>query len=261
MQNNSYIFDGTFEGFLTVFYQICQDGQPPAGIMDESYIQKDLFSVNLNIATDNEKAAQVWEECRKRLSRNSLHSILFCFLSSRNDFYLALYNYLALGWKYGKKLSPYQAHPYVRLVHKVAQEVGFEIHRFKGLLRFQEMKTGHLYAPYSPDHNITYALSKHFQFRLRIEKWVIHDVGRNVAVFWDSEKLRDIDLDPQFAKASKTKDLQQWNASDESIYQDLWQTFFDTVAISSRENPKLQRQFLPQRYWNYLTEKKNRSVD
>jgi probable DNA metabolism protein len=95
---------------------------------------------------------------------------------------------------------------------------------------------------------------------LRNEQWVIHDVNRNAAVFWDSEKLVDIDLDPEFAKAAKNKDIQKWNALDEKHYQDLWQTFFDTVAITSRENPKLQRQFMPKRYWNYLTEKSNSQI-
>jgi hypothetical protein len=147
MQANSYIFDGTFEGFLTVFSQICQDGQAPAGIMDKSQKQGDLFSLNLKVSSDSEKASQVWEECRKRLSRNSLNSILYCFLSSRNDFYMALYNYIALGWKHGKNLAAYQANQDVRFVHKVSQEVGLEIHRFTGLLRFPGNENRDIYMP------------------------------------------------------------------------------------------------------------------
>ncbi|MDR2407664.1 MAG: DUF4130 domain-containing protein, partial [Bacteroidales bacterium] len=44
-------------------------------------------------------------------------------------------------------------------------------------------------------------------------------------------------------------------AAQESRYQELWKTFWRAVAIQERKNPKLQRQFMPKRYWKYLIEK------
>lgn len=255
MNNNIYIFDGSLAGFFTVFYHICQEGKVPADIINESHAQTDLFAVNIKVITDEEKAFQIWEQCRKLMSRNSLINILFCFLRDDHDFYNSLYNYCSLAWKYGRKLSNYQAHPDVCYIHKIGREVGHEIHRFKGILRFQEMKTGHLYAPFTPDYNITQALGHHFKNRLRGEKWVIHDVKRDLAIFWDGKSIQAIDMDPEFTSSARKNELAGWNSNSEILYQDLWQTFFDAVAIESRINPKLQRQFLPQRYWNYLTEK------
>lgn len=241
---------------MTVFDQICRVGQAPAGILHESAGQGDLFSTSLKITADTEVAARVWQQWRKIMSGSSLTNILFCFLRDDHDFYNHLYNYCSLAWQYGKKLSSYQAHPDVKYIHKIGREVGHEIHRFKGILRFQEMKTGHLYAPFTPDHNITFSLSRHFQARLQGEKWVIHDLKRDIAVFWDGNKLQAIDMDSEFAESAKKNNFKEWNADCETVYRDLWLTFFDAIAIETRINPRLQRQFLPQRYWNYLTESK-----
>ncbi|MFW6294603.1 MAG: DUF4130 domain-containing protein, partial [Halanaerobium sp.] len=35
----------------------------------------------------------------------------------------------------------------------------------------------------------------------------------------------------------------------------LWKSFFSAVSIKNRLNPKLQRQFMPKKYWKYLIEK------
>jgi probable DNA metabolism protein len=37
--------------------------------------------------------------------------------------------------------------------------------------------------------------------------------------------------------------------------QQLWQTFFRTIAIPERKNPRLQKSNMPAKYWKYLTEK------
>jgi hypothetical protein len=34
----------------------------------------------------------------------------------------------------------------------------------------------------------------------------------------------------------------------------LWRSYYDTIAIRERLNPKKQRQDMPVKYWKYLTE-------
>ncbi|MBQ2881820.1 MAG: DUF4130 domain-containing protein, partial [Clostridia bacterium] len=38
------------------------------------------------------------------------------------------------------------------------------------------------------------------------------------------------------------------------IFADLWKQYYRTVAISSRKNERLRRQYMPRRYWKYLIE-------
>ena len=41
----------------------------------------------------------------------------------------------------------------------------------------------------------------------------------------------------------------------EKMYQKLWKTYFNAIAIRERFNPRLHKQNLPVRFWKYLTEK------
>ena len=38
-------------------------------------------------------------------------------------------------------------------------------------------------------------------------------------------------------------------SEEEQQFRDLWLTFFDSIAIAARVNPKLQAQNIPKRYW------------
>ena len=38
-------------------------------------------------------------------------------------------------------------------------------------------------------------------------------------------------------------------SEEEQQFRDLWLTFFDSIAITARVNPKLQAQNIPKRYW------------
>ena len=43
-------------------------------------------------------------------------------------------------------------------------------------------------------------------------------------------------------------------AEDEATYRACWQTYTRHIALENRRNPRLQRQFMPRRYWRHLTE-------
>ena len=37
-------------------------------------------------------------------------------------------------------------------------------------------------------------------------------------------------------------------------YRKLWRSFYDTIAIEGRYNPKCRLTHMPKRYWNMMTE-------
>ncbi len=39
------------------------------------------------------------------------------------------------------------------------------------------------------------------------------------------------------------------------MLQKAWQAYYESVSIPERTNPRLQRQYMPRRFWGYLTEK------
>lgn len=151
-----------------------------------------------------------------------------------------------------------QAHadPDVIFVHRHARKVSLEIHRFKGLLRFQEFKSGRFVALYEPDYDITLPLAFHFRRRLASEHWIILDCRRQQAATWDGQRLNaehpDADLLTGVILERSLADDEPSDA--EARSQTLWKTFHRTVAIETRTSPMLQRQFMPARYWKHLTE-------
>ena len=37
-------------------------------------------------------------------------------------------------------------------------------------------------------------------------------------------------------------------------FNDLWKSFFNSIGIKERNNYKVQRNFMPKKYWKYITE-------
>ena len=89
-------------------------------------------------------------------------------------------------------------------------------------------------------------LAPHFVRRLPDQDWIIHDRKRMLAAIYNREEwvLTELDSLPE-PKITE----------EEKYYQALWQSFYKNVAIESRKNPRLQAQFMPRRYWDYLIEK------
>lgn len=244
-----YLYDGTFQGFLTCVYEHYY-GEKAQGIYKASSYQISLMEDHKNIKTNDKKADKVMKALQEKLSWESLHNINYAFLSNdeKKDTYLL--SYIVYGFKVGGQLDLQHTHEAVYEVHRLSHSVGFERHRFLGLLRFQEVG-GVLYANFSPDHDIVSLLAPHFSDRLKMERFIIHDVKRSQAIIYDGNSwwLTDFTL-------NKELDI----GEDEKFYAALWKGYFDQVAIKERKNLRLQQQFVPKKYRNHLTEFKQKEM-
>lgn len=86
------------------------------------------------------------------------------------------------------------------------------------------------------------------RFRQRLyalSRFIIYDTQRGFIVIWDGISLK---MQPVL-NANEPK-LHE----DEKHYQRLWKTFFNSVAIESRKNPKQQRNYVPLLYRELMTE-------
>jgi len=139
----------------------------------------------------------------------------------------------------------------IERIYMIANRVRREIHRFKGFLRFKELKGGYLYAPFSSDFFILYPLAKHFAERLKNEKIILHDVKRKKAVFCYLGKIYEIVEFEEFPEETAL----------EKEISKLWRKYFEDLAIKERENLALQRQRVPKKYRRFLTEFCQRSKE
>jgi probable DNA metabolism protein len=133
--------------------------------------------------------------------------------------------------------------PNVLTVLEAAYKVEHEIHRLMGLLRFCPDANGVYVAHCEPDHFVLPSLGPHFMERFGATPWAIIDEKRRLC-------LRC----PPGGTIALCRDGGDSAPLHDDEWGDLWRHYHKTINNESRNNPDLQRQFMPKRYWKYLTE-------
>lgn len=238
---HAYTFDGTADGFFTAVFDaykdkdafICGKGRQIA--FDETEIP---------IETDGEKSARV----KRKLvlyDRNSLRDVDYILRSDGLDRENAAFLYIRRICANKGPVREMFADADVFYAQTLIRKVGWETDKFRGFIRFAETESGILYAPFAPDCDITAIIVNHFISRFRREKFVIHDVKRNIAAVYNG---KDCIITP-------FSDPDLYLSDDEEEMQKLWKEYYRSVNIAGREHLKQMRGYMPVRYWKYLPEK------
>jgi probable DNA metabolism protein len=161
--------------------------------------------------------------------------------------------------------------PAVEKILTVSARVRREIHRLMGFLRFapaeQDGKAGprrssglHL-ARCAPDYFILPALAEHFRLRFGAAPWLIIDEKRRLVLACNGaapelerygSPWTALNADPVELSAGQAGPDGDGNVS--GVWEDLWRNYHRSINNEARENPRLQRQFMPVRYRKYLPE-------
>jgi len=140
----------------------------------------------------------------------------------------------------------------VQTVREAAYKVWREIHRLMGLLRFCPDENGVYTAQCEPDHFILPALGPHFMERFGETPWAIIDNKRRVSLCCETEQTGASGGTLVFsANAGNRSSFEKGQGGE---WENLWKHYHKTINNESRNNPDLQRRFMPTRYWKYLTE-------
>jgi hypothetical protein len=131
----------------------------------------------------------------------------------------------------------------VQVVQGAAYKVWHEIHRMQGLLRFYPGEDGVYVAPCEPDHFIVPALGPYFRERFGETSFAIIDRKRGFCLSCTPEQPFI------FYECNNFQD-----SAGSGIWEKLWRHYHKTINNENRNNPELQKQFMPRRYWKYLTE-------
>ena len=241
-----YIHDGSFEGLLTCIYESFYRHEKPEKILRQLAQQKNLFEKIVEIPTDKEKAMKVYNAIKEKISYSALKNAYFTYLSDLDSADYWVFEYLKLGWKIGRDLDLHLSDDRVLKVHQISRKVLMENHRMLGLIRFKQLSEHLYYAAIEPDFNVTALVAPHFAKRMADQHWIIHDVKRGLAAMYNKMEWVLTAMPSTEILSVGEKELD---------YQELWKEYFKSIAIPNRLNPKLQKQFMPQRYWKHLVEK------
>lgn len=237
------IYDGSFEGYLTLVHDVYYKKLSFSSISKES--QTGLFLDEFYLVkTDETKALAVLEALKKRFAKNYFESILVIFMCDTTAFEQRLLEFIILGFKDQKELANIN-HPCVFFIQNLQKQYFRNYHKMSGFLRFSELEDGSFYAQLQNQFNLLYYLGKHFLKRFNNQTFFIHDVERSL-VFIKNDTTRGV---------FEVKEFELPNFSEhEEKFQKLWKHFYTSVTIESRVNEKLQKQLVPLIYRTYMNE-------
>ena len=138
-KSKTFIYDGSFNGFLTAVFIGFEEKISHADIQRNGQTQNGLFTEVETIFTNVEKAKRVWNGVRKR-SNTAIKSIYFAFLSEQKGIEPLLYHYIQkLMRSTAHKASDFSDESILK-INQLAHKVGREKHRMEAFVRFQLTK-------------------------------------------------------------------------------------------------------------------------
>ena len=245
-----YLFDGSFYNLLNTIEVLIKEKIKPSKIVNENIYVNDLFSnVRKKSLSNNDDFAKKL----KKISLRFYNIIYDVYLSDNQNKELIIYYFILNGLKYGEKILYLRKLKCVNEALNISNYVHREAHKLKGFVRFKKLETNFYLAYISPTNNVIEYLSAHFKKRLSNESWMIYDLKRDLLSIYTKEKYMII-------KVSDLEKNELKFSSDEKDFENLWLTFYQTIAIKERENKKCQMNFMPKKYWPYMIEMSDECV-
>ncbi len=253
MEEYYLVCEDSLEGIFTGIYDAYLKKLPHEQVHlilgeEENYR---LFAVYEECMPDKEKAAKVGRTLMREFGREGYMSLCRAMASKEADKAEAVYRTVAAGlsMKNKKEVMGNLKNPYIHRVFELARFTANEAHFHVEFLRFKELESGILFAQMGPKNNVITFIVPHFADRLPLENFVIHDeirdiyavhpAGRDWYLVYGDDKIRQMEY--IFSEGEKK-------------YSELFSCFFHTIAVKERKNKKLQRNMLPLRYREYMTE-------
>ena len=243
----TYIFDGTKIGLLTCVFDSYYGKLIPNRLTDKE-VQVGFCDKLYNIESDIEKSNRVTKCLKSLATPNVLNNIALALKSGQEDKFTVIFNYIKACIDNKKiDISKNFADSRVLAFCDILKKVTYELHRFKGFIRFEQSVDGYYYAHYNPDNDITWLLMPHFAKRFADQAFIIHDTKRNVLGMYDGYKVTQVN--------AEDRQVTVYLSNEEVNFKKLWQTYYKSVNIKERKNHRLMKQFLPMKYWENLPEK------
>jgi len=142
--------------------------------------------------------------------------------------------------------------PAVQTVREAAYKVWHETNRLMGLLRFCPDEKGVYTAQCEPDHFVLPALGPHFMERFGETPWAVIDNTRRISLGCETGQPGASGGHLVFSANAGT--ASSFGKGQTGEWENLWKHYHKTINNESRNNPDLQKRFMPARYWKYLTE-------
>lgn len=166
------VYDGSFENFLNVVYDVYYKKISPSNIVKE--LPNTLLLEEFYLCKSNEsEALKVFNSIKSKFSKANFATLLNIFMCDSLEFEMDLLIFIIEGFKNQDNLQNITI-PSIFKIRGFEKQLFSNVHKMTGFLRFEELDDGSLYAKIENQFNIIYFLGKHFAKRFNNQIYYIH---------------------------------------------------------------------------------------
>lgn len=248
-----YRCEDSLEGIFTAIYNAYEDKRDHQDTIISVTEEAILFAEDVIVQADPKKAEKVLRTLKRRFGEKDSECLCMALVSEEEAKAQAVYQTIAEALTRGSgqgSLFDSMANDSVRIAYKLGKRTWNECHHLMGFVRFEELEGKILYSKIGPKNNILTFLMPHFSDRLSPENFMIYDEKRDLLGLHPAGKAWYL-----VGGTGDPKELGRFKmSSDELRYQELFRFFCHKITIEERRNPQLQRNLLPLRFREYMTE-------
>lgn len=252
-------YDNSFEGLLSAVFDVFLLKKSPQLILAQEDILPLFTTEEYHVQTTEEKYNRVSLAMKKRLSSIVLTQLTYVWYSELPERANIIFNYLIKVFKAKQDITGNFADPDILAIKKLAKKVLHERHYLMMFVRFNVIDNQGdkvYFATVNPRYNVLPLAIDFFQDRFADQKWAIFDSTRQYGYFYDLVQTELVTLNeydnPLINSDGTLND--NYLSSSEKQFQKMWYRYCQAITIKERINPKLQRQFMPTRFWQHLPE-------
>ncbi len=248
-------YDKTFDGLLSCLFEAYRRKIFPDVLLGQGEALPLFCEEFHRIVTDEAKAGRVWAGLKRRLSASALASLPVCWLSDLPEVDGRIFRYMRKNFDASGSQEVNFGDPDVLTLAKIYRKVQHECERLVQFARFQRAADGVYLAVFEPLYNVLPLAVEHFSDRFSDQKWMLYDRKREYGYYYDLETVQEMKMEFEPGCVADGRLQKSVQDADEELWQQLWKTYFKSVVIEERRNPRLHKQNMPVRFWKYLTEK------
>lgn len=248
-------YDKTFEGLLTAVFDAYSRRTFPDVLLGEGEPLPLFYEEEVTIYTDAAKCNRVWTGLQKKISASALSFVTLPWLSELPEVDMLLFRYIRKAIDSPVSIELNFGDPVVLEVSKIWKKVNNERLRIMQFLRFQKAADGTFFAAVEPIYNVLSLVIPHLKDRFADQCWLLYDLKREYGYYYDLHDVTEVRFEEKQAHHLSGLLDEELMDENEKLFQQLWKTYFKSIAIKERINPRLHRQNMPVRFWKYMTEK------
>jgi probable DNA metabolism protein len=269
------LYDGSLNGLMTAIFTIYDRRIKLPIIALNSRTQNDLFEGTELVITDPDKAQRVWKRFLSICNDEDANQVYCAFLSEIIGIENTIYDYLKMTFMAQKAPHDAYANSTVLKITQAAKMVCREKSRMETFVHFQFRDKEIYYASIETDFNVLPLIASYFKSHHATHKWVIYDLKRNFGISYDLTTIQEVQInfnqdrgqqnilttrcsknsDPINATDSITTSIIRSKKCSENNYRALWNQYFKSTQVKSRNNLNLHLHYVSERDWKYLNEK------